>query len=271
MRIVLKFEPLPGTLEVPIHYNRLVQGFLYRSLDRALASWLHEQGFQRGKRQFRLFTFSRLLATHRKYQQERRTLQLHGPIVLKVGSVHTEFLESLAVHLIKTREFRLNGTPCQFISVEVETPIRPQGPIQVKTLSPITVYRTLYTREGRRKTYYFTPYEEEFEELLLQNLHRKAEAYLKYQGIAESLPPLERGRIRWIRPRKEVVLRFKGTVIKGWTGLLELDLPEPYFALAYDAGLGAKNSQGFGMVEVVKPQKEDTTGGSHAKTQGVAH
>jgi CRISPR/Cas system endoribonuclease Cas6 (RAMP superfamily) len=32
----------------------------------------------------------------------------------------------------------------------------------------------------------------------------------------------------------------------------ELDLPEPFFLLAYDAGLGSKNSQGFGMVEVVK-------------------
>jgi CRISPR-associated endoribonuclease Cas6 len=47
------------------------------------------------------------------------------------------------------------------------------------------------------------------------------------------------------------VLNFKGTVIKGWTGLYEVKLPEPYFRLAYDAGLGAKNAQGFGCVGVV--------------------
>lgn len=45
---------------------------------------------------------------------------------------------------------------------------------------------------------------------------------------------------------------FKGTVIKGWTGLYELSLPEPLFQIAYDTGLGSKNSQGFGMVEVVR-------------------
>jgi CRISPR-associated endoribonuclease Cas6 len=51
------------------------------------------------------------------------------------------------------------------------------------------------------------------------------------------------------------VLEYRGTVIKGWTGLYELDLPEPFFLLAYDSGLGSKNSQGFGMVEVVDAQK----------------
>ena len=48
------------------------------------------------------------------------------------------------------------------------------------------------------------------------------------------------------------IIRFKGTVIKGWMGTFEVRLPEPYFTLAYEAGLGAKNSQGFGMIQVVR-------------------
>ncbi len=40
-------------------------------------------------------------------------------------------------------------------------------------------------------------------------------------------------------------------MIKAWTGIFQLDLPEPFFLLAYDAGLGSKNPQGFGMVEVI--------------------
>lgn len=47
-------------------------------------------------------------------------------------------------------------------------------------------------------------------------------------------------------------MRYRETVIKGWTGIYELDLPEPFFYLAYDAGLGSKNSQGFGMLKVVE-------------------
>ena len=48
------------------------------------------------------------------------------------------------------------------------------------------------------------------------------------------------------------IMKYGDTVIKAWSGVYELDLPEPFFLLAYDAGLGSKNSQGFGMVEVVK-------------------
>ncbi len=270
MRIRLRFEPLSGRLQVPVHYQHLVQGFIYRNLHQALAQWLHNEGFSRGKRRFKLFTFSRLQASRRTYDPKTRTLTLEGPILLKIGSVDHEILESLAVHLVQHREFRLNGTLCQFQAIEVEMPLRAEGPVLVKTLSPITVYRTLYTREGKRKTYYFTPYEAEFEELLLDNLRRKAEAYYRLHPD-RPLPPLGEASIKVVRPRKEVITQFKGTVIKAWTGLFELHLPEPYLTLAYDTGLGAKNSQGFGMVEVVKTSPKVAQGtkweGSVEETQ----
>jgi CRISPR-associated endoribonuclease Cas6 len=46
-------------------------------------------------------------------------------------------------------------------------------------------------------------------------------------------------------------MRYRDALIKSWSGLYELDLPEPFFLLAYDAGLGSKNPQGFEMVEVM--------------------
>jgi len=55
-----------------------------------------------------------------------------------------------------------------------------------------------------------------------------------------------------VSKRNEAIVNFKGTWVKGWMGLYELNLPEPFFTLAYNAGLGSKNSQGFGMVEVVR-------------------
>ena len=51
-----------------------------------------------------------------------------------------------------------------------------------------------------------------------------------------------------VNPR---ITRYGAAPVKGWTGIYELDLPEPFFLLAYDAGLGSKNPQGFGMVEVM--------------------
>lgn len=64
----------------------------------------------------------------------------------------------------------------------------------------------------------------------------------------------------WVRPYKvrsgdQKILNFKGTIIKGWTGLYEVKLPEPYFRLAYDAGFGAKNAAGFGMIGVIDERR----------------
>ncbi len=55
-----------------------------------------------------------------------------------------------------------------------------------------------------------------------------------------------------VRGLDQKIFGFKGTVTKDWTGIYEVNLPEPYFRLVYDAGFGAKNAQGFGMVGVVR-------------------
>ena len=247
MRLSIRIEPPSGQLTLPVHYNHLVQAMLYRSLDEALAQWLHEEGFPYGKRRFKFFTFSRLLSKSYRYDDASKSITFSGPVLLKVASLDTQFLESLALHWVRKGEVKLGGVTCSFSSVEVEMPVEGKGSVRVKALSPITVYRTLYSREGEKKVYYFNPREEEFNQLILSNLLRKARAFY---GQQRELPPLE-GHIRLIKGR-EVLNNFKGTWVKGWMGLYELNIPEPYFTLAYNAGLGSKNSQGFGMVEVVR-------------------
>ena len=246
MRIVLEFAPSDGKLSLPLHYNSEVQGLIYRNLDRALSRWLHDEGMPLGKRRFKFFTFSRLLG---RYRINGDTIEFSGPVRVHIGSVHEEILESLALHLLREPQVRLGKEPCEVAGIEVEPLPRISRPMLVRTLSPITVYRTLYTAEGKRKTYYFNPSEEEWEELILANLRRKARA------LGWEKPRLEGLTGAHIRPmrvgkRDERIMRYRETVIKGWTGIYELDLPEPFFLLAYDAGLGAKNPQGFGMVEL---------------------
>jgi len=249
VRVSFKFESAPEHLRLPIHYNHLVQAAIYRNLDEALAEWLHEKGYEWRKRRFKLFTFSRLLCHTRKYNPFTKTLEIRGQFTLRVGSPDVDFLESLVLHLVKKGEMKLNGTACRLVAAEVEMPVEATGPVVVRTLSPIVAYSTLTDAGGKKKTYYYNPWEQEFQEKILENLKRK------WQAFHKEVPPSLAG--AYIRPLKvskcnEAIVIFKGTVIKGWTGLYELYLPEPYFRLAYDAGLGSKNSQGFGMVEVVK-------------------
>lgn len=250
MRLRISLGSNVGSFKVPLQYNNLLQGLIYKNLDGALSSWLHEKGHAHGMRRFKLFTFSRLFG---KSGVGNGQISFDGPAHFYLSSVDAEVLGSLAEHLLKRPEVRLGSTRCRVeeVSVEPAPEVDSTKPVRLKALSPITAYSTLSTPDGRKKTYYYAPQEREWSDALVANLARKAKAL---DWASETEADLQDC---WIRPHKvsnrdHKILDFKGTVIKGWTGLYEINLPEPYLRLAYDAGLGAKNAQGFGMVEVVK-------------------
>jgi CRISPR-associated endoribonuclease Cas6 len=43
MRLEITFEHYG--LNLPIHYNQIVQGFIYNHISEELAKWLHDEGF----------------------------------------------------------------------------------------------------------------------------------------------------------------------------------------------------------------------------------
>jgi len=250
MRLRISLETDEKSLRLPVQYNHLLQGLVYHNLDRALSEWLHEKGHTYGARRFKLFTFSRLFG---KREMRNGHVGFSGPVHFYLGAVDAQVLGSLAEHLLTKPAVRLGSAHCRVteVGVEPEPEIASGRPVIVKAISPITAYSTLQTPDGKKKTYYYAPQEKEWGEALISNLKRKAKALGWEADVDKDL------REAWVRPHKvksadQKVLNFKGTVIKGWTGLYEAKLPEPYFRLAYDAGFGAKNAQGFGMVEVVR-------------------
>jgi CRISPR-associated endoribonuclease Cas6 len=136
---------------------------IYHHLDRALADRLHDEGLPLGKRSFRLFTFSRLLG---RYRITSDTIEFSGPVRIHVGSVHQQILQSLAEHLLREPAVRLGKEVCEISSIEVEPLPKMSRPVRVRTLSPITIYSTLSTADGRKKTYYYSPSERDWEDQL---------------------------------------------------------------------------------------------------------
>jgi len=250
MRVDLYLCPAGGRQKValPVHYNVLLQGVVYSSLNEALARRVHDHGWQVGGRRLKLFTFSRLRGD---FRCRSGRLIFYGKIAWTIASPEEEILESLVVHLLRAKVLQIGQAKLELLSVEVPMPPSYQRPIRLRALSPITVYSTFETSDGRKKTYYYTPREPEFGRLVLENLRRKIRAWM-----GEDVP-LDGATFRPVRVsnRNLVVARYKDTIIKGWTGIYELDAPESYFRMALDAGLGAKNSQGFGCVEVWAPTK----------------
>ncbi|MDK2922220.1 MAG: CRISPR-associated endoribonuclease Cas6 [Desulfonauticus sp.] len=250
MRIKLSLISENNTLQLPLHYNHILQGFIYSHLAPTLANWLHEDGFKYKNRNFKAFTFSRLIG---KFEIKEKTISFNGPITLKIASPHTKILESLAENLIKSPYIHLANQSCYLKAIEIEAPIKQINTAIIKALSPIVIYSTLLDPQGKKKTYFYTPWEKEFSKLIIDNLQRKWMAFFS----TDIAPPLNGA---YIKPEKVnnknlSILNFKGTIIKGWTGIYKLHLPEPYFTFAYSAGIGSKNSQGCGMIEVVREIK----------------
>lgn len=244
MRITLRFEALDGRLNLPTNYNYILHGFIYNNLSKSFANKLYQGQYFYGKRVFKYFTFSRLFAGNYEYNKRKKRFYFGGIITFKMASLDTQLLEEFSTYLLQQNEIRLGNNNIKFVSIEVEVPVQYHNIVTIRTISPITIYSTDKTKYPPTK--YYHPFEPEFSCKILENLQRKHVAL-----YSEELHLLG-SYIRPLEIKKEVVTKFKNTVIKGYDGIFELCLPQKAFDLAYNTGLGSKNSQGFGMFEVVK-------------------
>lgn len=245
MRVCFEFRT-EEEFKVPVSYNYGAQSLIYKYIDRKLADFLHDEGYIHGKRRFKLFTFSRIQGKARFLRNEK-VFAFLPPFNIVVSSPIGTFIESLAENFIRAPEVTLFGQTVFLESINVYA--QPQfGPEAViKMLSPTTMYSTLPTPDGKKKTYYYNPFEKEFSQLLEENLKKKYEILYKTKtnGVEFSIEPIG------ISKNHEKIIDYKGTVIKGWMGRYRLKGSPELLALGYNAGLGGKNSQGFGCFEII--------------------
>jgi len=258
-RLEVVLTPVQGDPEISMDYREQVLGLLYNLFEKKQGDFLHDTGYVDpvSGRRFKLFTFSKFFPVKEKseddiwieYREEKRAFIFHGcrKLRLVISSVIDEVVFSLVSGFLKKGRVVLGGHEFIVDSVNVKKLPEYRKKIRVKTLSPITVYSTLYTPDGReRKTYYYSPFERKFEELVIENLNKKWRAFSGEKDASFS------GRVKVVevKPQKgEKIITFKGTVIKAWEGVFELELPETLFKMAFGAGIGSKNSLGFGCIE----------------------
>jgi CRISPR-associated endoribonuclease Cas6 len=245
MRISISFVTENGLI-LPLSYNYAVQSLILRHIDEKLGQFLHDKGYMLGKRSFKMFTFSRILGKV-KFLLSQKQFKIGSPFKIVISSPIKEFIQSLAENLVKTDGVTLAGTRVYLESINVYLMPKLNEETFIEMLSPVTVYSTLKTPEGKKKTYYYTPFEADFSRLICENLRKKYKAlYGKdANSLAITIEPVK------VSKKSLVIVNYKGTVIKGWLGRYKITGSPELIALAYDAGLGSKNSQGFGCFEVI--------------------
>ena len=245
MKEIICFSPVDSDrIVLPIQYNHIIQAMIYSILDDELAHFLHEKGFQTEKRTFKMFTFSRLKGRYTLNKNDGLII-FDGPIKLTISSHYEEFTDSIGNGFLRRQRVRLGNNNLEVKELAVEKEIVNSEEIKVYTLSPIVVYSTLFREDGRKFTYYFNPKENDFSQIISNNLKNKYRAfYLKE-------PPKEEVEIKPIGHTKLSVVNYKGFIIKGYSGKFLLKGNPLLLQLGVNTGLGSKNSQGFGCVKLL--------------------
>jgi CRISPR-associated endoribonuclease Cas6 len=248
MRMTIQFRPKNGALILPINYEEVLQGFLYRSIqDFELAHFLHDVGYTKEKRRFKMFTFSRLYGTYRIHRHEKK-IEFFDQVTWYISSALDSLIVNLAQNYLLREQFALNGQPIYIEETAVKRlEISEKHSYQIRMLSPLTVYSTYENQYGEKRTHFFSPFDAEFSKMVEKNFYNKFQAYFQQA-------PTEKVTISPIRvtKRDKVITVFKGFRINAWNGMYEIQAPLPYVKFMYDVGIGSKNSQGFGMFEFIE-------------------
>lgn len=228
---------------LPFQYNHILQAAILSMInDEGYAEFIHEKGYYHEKRNYKLYTFSRLIG-RAKVDRTNKTFNYGKTCSMYIASMDNKFLTFiLSKFLTENIYIRLRQNQVSINSIELLDTKDLQTTEFITTVSPITTYSTLYSPEGKRKTYYYSPYEKEFSEHIAANLKKKYFAFYSEYPADDSFEIRVEGGI------KESVFNYKGNIVKGWTGDFLLNGSEEMIKTAFAAGLGSRNSIGMGMV-----------------------
>ncbi|KJS87111.1 CRISPR-associated endoribonuclease Cas6 [Desulfosporosinus sp. BICA1-9] len=263
LNISLKFPPTEG---FPIHYHYWLQSAIYHVMEGGIADQVHSQGFEGDGRIFRLFTFSKLLGRY-ELSKDKQFIRFPEGANWIVSSPINDILSSIAGGLLKQLTLRIGGICAEITGIQVSHPNVQSEIIRVRILSPVVAYSTLFRGDGSKYTVYLQPGEPEFRRIVSENLLKKWDGIRAWNQVEkkdenESSYPMNnasdqlegerRGvNLHMLNNPKMHILEYKGGIIKGYSGMMELSGPPELLQVAIDAGLGSKNSQGCGCLEVM--------------------
>jgi len=246
MRLRVEFR-LPTPVVLPWSYLGWLQGLLYEAMRRGLppvARRVHDVGFPGGGKPYKLVTFSLLYPA--RYRPVEGGLRTEGSAAWWVSSPVGDLMEAVALGLLKDPEVRLGPQTVVVERVEVEPPPAWAEVMVWRTLSPVCV--STGRMEGDRLRKVFVPPDDPaFARILHDNLRRKA------QALGETVPEGAL-HVEWLGRPTSKLFAVHGVRVRGWMGTLRVTGPPALLRVGYEAGLGERNAQGFGMVGPPMPR-----------------
>ncbi len=268
MRIKLSLRSADRHSKIPINYQYPLSAAIYKILSHGsdeYAHWLHNQGYlTTDGKPMKLFNFSKLYIPGVKRIDKTLIIPANRFVGLQISSpmLH-DFIQHFVVGLFQHQdiEIRSHGTGARFIIESVETSAATDfhSTQKFKCLSPIVVSGKHFY-DGREHEYFLRPDDENLSEAIHKNLinkyqlfHQKPPAqsalefsldpeYLRRKGGAEKLSKLITIKENYAPETTHIKAFESPFYLSGNTELMHV---------AWECGIGQRNSMGFGMIDVV--------------------
>ena len=221
---------------IPFDYQYYLASALYKKIEYAdptLSKSVHE------KVRYKQFTFSWMNIPHKEVSKNGISI-IDKKCHFLVSSPSPEILRGFVDGLLSEPEIRLGKA--EFMVEKIHTIERgPFGKTQdFDCISPILV-RTIKEADGRRKVWDLEPSDPKFFDNLRMNLDRKFSDFRGEQGGSFEVVHYDNV--------KQTRIRIKDTYNRAYFMRLRAQGDPALMTFAYDAGLGERNSMGFGMLE----------------------
>lgn len=245
MRIEIFFDQ-DAPVAIPIQYNHIIQAIIYSwIIDDRYRQFIHDKGYQINEKTYKLFTFSRINGEY-QIDSESRKIIFHKNMRLTISSAVDEFMGYLLNSiLLKNKELNIGGTSVKIGRADVKKPPVFTEKTKLYTLSPCTAYTTLENRQTR----FYNPFDYEFSDYIRNNLLHK------YESLYNKRPTDDDFTIRPIGAVKMAKVNYKNFHVIAYNCEMEMEGGQELQKMAYDAGIGGKNSQGFGCIEIKKERR----------------
>lgn len=236
---------LAKPIVLPINYAHILQGIVYKALSEGqlsnsnMTELIHDIGWKFEQRSYKFFQFSGIAGHY----------QISGKNIIFDDSMSWEIRtpDSMIINSIKSGMEKSGIEYLSSIANNLELTLSDDSiednRLLIRMRTPICVYST--DIEGGKR-YYYAPDEQEFYQAVTENFIRK---YYAYTGVLVNagikLSPLN------ITVRDKQVTKFKGSYLSGWKGDYIVEGERKYLDFLYQCGIGARNSQGFGMFDIM--------------------
>ena len=261
MRFLIKLNKLEGT-EIPANYQYPMSAAIYRIIskgDSGYGQFLHERGYGKKDKGFKLFSFSQLVVPFEIVGDKKDRFRiLSNEAKFQVAFHLPQAMESFIKGLFQSEKIEIadKKSKASFSVKSVESLLNPLGShkeneiveIQLKPLSPVVAGLPL--NDGKYK--FLSPDNLEFAESLIFNWRNKIATCFDEQSATSALLLIEIITMKTSFKSRLITIKAdtqEETKIRGWMNFgLKVTAERRFVDLLLNSGAGVYNAQGMGCL-----------------------